>query len=324
MSYPAFIWKNPSFIGWHVRDANGVPVTGASVKATLYVGRSHDHPDTDPGAPITSMQNITLVEQLPDVPGFYKADLQASAIPGVSDDYVLVIEASMLSIVIGHWEETTAVVVRPPASPDLCTLDMVRQYLEIPDDQTDEDDKFRRWITACSADFLRRIRRPGFFPSRNYTESGTVFEGQIFLRNYPINSVTSVTVATGALPLIDPATVFDPSLAHLGYIFQPLLDEEERQSLFILGCDDMTPVQVTYNGGYNEIPADVSEAIAEWVGYKKGFAELQAKDQTSQWLQLGQYQQNEMIAGSTMKASEIDMPQSVASLISIYKMPILP
>jgi hypothetical protein len=81
---------------------------------------------------------------------------------------------------------------------------------------------------------------------------------------------------------------------------------------------------VAYVGGYagDVIPEDVRGAVIEWVGYKKGLGDLQQKDQSAQWLQIGQFQQNTSIASSSVKFSSIDMPSSVGSVIEKYRRPV--
>jgi hypothetical protein len=120
-------------------------------------------------------------------------------------------------------------------------------------------------------------------------------------------------------------------------MFDATLSDEDRQLLTLRGLSRsylgglfrdtglrLLRVQITYNGGYDDVPADVSQAIVEWVAYKKGLGELQAKDQSEQSVVLGQYQQRDVIALSTLKASEMDMPMSVEQVINTYQMPIVP
>jgi hypothetical protein len=81
---------------------------------------------------------------------------------------------------------------------------------------------------------------------------------------------------------------------------------------------------VAYNAGYNYVPYDIEEAVIEWVAFKKGLRQLQEKDQTEEWVQLGQYQQHNSIAANAMKMSGLDMPESVATVIQVYERPIVP
>ena len=340
MSYPPFIWNNPANIGWNIRDDMGLGVTGAVVTANLYRARDSEHPDTQPGSKVSSMSDIVLDDE---GNGFYNAEVPASAIPGIDDDYTLVVDATMSGATIGHWEESTAVLAKAQKIPDLCTLEEVKDYLGIKDDDTTQDVRLKRTITACSADFLNRIRRPGIVPTSDYSELVRVTNWQteerlkdIFVNNWPINFVTSVTINDLVLPQYDPDR---PDL--LGWLFDLDLPDEERQYLTLRGLywpifeTWLSPrrpiyrpapmrVQVVYNAGYATVPADITEAIIEWVGYKKGLRELQMHDQTEQWVQLGQFQQNNMIATSTLKVSELDMPESVARVISVYERPVCP
>jgi hypothetical protein len=82
-------------------------------------------------------------------------------------------------------------------------------------------------------------------------------------------------------------------------------------------------INVHYMAGYDEVPPDVEQAIIEWVAFLRGFRELQSTDQTTQWIQLGSYQQNTSIATSTQKASAIVAPESVMAVIQGYTRPII-
>jgi hypothetical protein len=338
MSYPAFIWSNPTTIGWNVTDASGNPVLGAAVKATLYSGRSLDTPDQTPGTPVTTMNNLTLAEV---GGGLYSVDVQASAIPAIGPDYVLVIEARVGGILIRHWEEDTAVNPISARNP-LCSLASIKDHLGITDNT--QDTSLMRVILSTSMDFLNRIRRPGFYPANDHTSEIEVFNWQsesrmedIFLPHWPLNSVASVAIndLTPPLPQYDPT---NPDV--LGWTFDQTLPDEERQKLTLRGLywpifeTGFTPrrsvyrpapmrVTIVYNAGYTEVPADVEQAIVEWVAYKRGFAQLQSKDPTSQSLYLGSYRQDTMVGNAMLKAMNVDLPDSVKSVISIYQRPII-
>jgi hypothetical protein len=340
MRYPPLLWNNPGFISWDIVDNNGQPVIGATVTATLYVNRSSDTPDTIPGTPVSTMQNMVLVDQ---GNGNYYLAVPADAIPAIGDNYVLVIDAVMSGAEIGHWEADTSVVRDAPRVPNLTELSNVKDYLQILPTDTSQDVTLQRWIQSCSADFLNRIKRPGLLPPVDYNEAFQLTnwksedrEIPVFLKNWPVNRVTSVSVNDTAIPVWDPT---NPS--QMGYVFDPTLPDEERQSITLLGYfwpiiqSWYTPyrssyrprplrIQVAYNAGYNYVPYDIEEAVIEWVAFKKGLRQLQEKDQTEEWVQLGQYQQHNSIAANAMKMSGLDMPESVATVIQVYERPIVP
>lgn len=225
--------------------------------------------------------------------------------------------------------------------PDLCILNDLKDWLQIDASDTSQDARLQRLITATSADFLNRINRPGFMPEGDYTELVEIVNWNsesrledVFLTNWPVNSVTCVTINNADVPEFDPA---QPDL--LGWVFDGALPPEQRQKITMRGL--MWPVfqswfsprrsivrpapfcvNVTYSGGYADTPADVSQAVIEWIAFKKGLAELQGADQTTQWIQMGQYQQNSMIAASSLKAQAMGMPQGVADVIMQYRRPV--
>lgn len=225
---------------------------------------------------------------------------------------------------------------------DLCQLSDVKDWLQIDPGDSSQDARLSRLITATSADFLNRINRPGFAPAADYTELVEVMNWQtesrlenIFLSNYPVNSVASVTINEVTLAEFNPAT---PDV--FGWEFDDTLPPEQRQTITLRGLfwsvfqswfsprhsivrPEALRVQVEYNAGYAAAPADVAQAIIEWIAFKKGLSELQSTDQTTQWIQMGQYQQNSMIAGSTIKAQQMGMPQSVADVIAQYRRPVV-
>jgi hypothetical protein len=219
--------------------------------------------------------------------------------------------------------------------PDLCVLADLKDWLQIDLTDVSQDARLQRLITAISADFVNRINRPGFMPDSDYTELIEVMNCQsesrfqeIFLSNWPVNSVTCVSLNDVDLPEFD-------SLAPevLGWVFDDTRAPESRQSITLRGlhwpvprCSPYRPaplrVKVSYTAGYDEVPADVAQAVIEWAAFKKGLAELQSADQSTQWVQMGQFQQNSSIATSSLKASAVDMPISVAQVISQYKRPV--
>jgi hypothetical protein len=226
--------------------------------------------------------------------------------------------------------------------PDLCVLADVKDWLQIDSSDSSQDARLQRLITATSADFMNRINRPGLMPDSDYTELVEVMNWQtesrledVFLSNWPVNSVSCVTINDVDLPEFDPDT---PDV--LGWVFNDALPPEARQKITLRGLywpifgSWLTPrrsilrpapmrVNVTYTAGYDAAPADVTQAVIEWIAFKKGLAELQGADQTSQWIQMGQFQQNTMIASSALKAASVDMPTSVAQVIMQYRLSVV-
>jgi hypothetical protein len=225
---------------------------------------------------------------------------------------------------------------------DLCELSDVKDWLQIDPNDTSQDARLTRLITATSADFLNRINRPGFAGAEDYTELVEVMNWQtesrledVFLTNYPVNSVTSVTINEVTLPQFDST---QPDV--FGWVLDDTLPPESRQKITLRGLfwpifqswfsprhsivrPDPVRVQVAYEAGYDEIPADVTQAVIEWIAFKKGLSQLQAADQTNEWVQMGQYQQHTPVAASSLKAMAVDMPASVEQVIAQYRRPVI-
>jgi hypothetical protein len=227
--------------------------------------------------------------------------------------------------------------------PDLCLLGDVKLWLGIPDSDNTSDANLSRLITSVSADFIGQIRRPSFMPGADHVERISISNWQpesrtqdIFLKHYPVTAVSSVNLNGSDLAEFDedtpaiPGWLLDHELVEL--------DPEASQKITLIGVflanwgitrhhsiyrPPAAQLIVKYEAGYDVVPADVAAAVVEWVGFKKGFAELQAKDQTSQWLQIGQFQQNTSIATSTVKFAGVDMPGSVADVIDRYRRPVI-
>lgn len=208
--------------------------------------------------------------------------------------------------------------------PDLCSLDDVRQYLQIADDDTSQDDELQRVITATSAQLLNEIRRTDLYPQSSYTDrvhgNG---QNEIFLKHYPVVSITSVTYSGVTQDESDGTTAgwfFDQELA----TNQP---EDSRKILLYGLCWEkpywqphpIPNIVISYEAGYSAVPEDIRQAVIEWVGFKRGFSQLQQQDQTSvTWQQIGATQEGVTVATSTLKAAEMDMPESVRAVIEKY------
>ena len=222
--------------------------------------------------------------------------------------------------------------------PDLCLLADVKDWLNVDASDSSQDTMLSRLITSTSNDFLGRIRRPGFYPNAVHTETLDVSSPQndtnmedVFLKNYPVTAVTSVTINGTALPVYD-----DTNPALPGYFLDPNLDPEESDKITLMGFNPnmfgtwSTPyrsiyrppssrVIIAYLAGYATVPPEVGQAIIEWIGFKRGLAQLQAKDQSGQSLYIGSFRQDTMVAQNSRLASSMDMPESVSAVIELYQ-----
>jgi hypothetical protein len=201
--------------------------------------------------------------------------------------------------------------------PDLCKLDDVKDWLELAANNTAPDKRLARLIAAVSADFLREIDRSDFYPARDYVD---VFDGadprrhrylqdnlqharrQLVLSHRPINSVASVTIDGTDVPASDGATD--------GYWFDRDDDSESRTTLRIIG--NSIPIRtraqiiVRYNAGYTEVPADVEQAVIDWVAYRYRGKEF-----------IGQTSKN-LGDGQTVNFQQVYAPETTKSVILRY------
>ena len=200
--------------------------------------------------------------------------------------------------------------------PDLCDLDELKIWLQIED--SDSDDLLQRLITSTSAAFMREIRRNDFAPDASFTDrligSGTC---ELYLKHYPINSVSTVTVNGTDIDESDGTTT--------GWLFDDSVEMEARQKLIYVGgfwpqpCWNNPNIVIQYNAGYTDIPDDVSQAVIEWIGWIRGYSQLQSQDQSEvSWQQIGQWQQSITAGKSTLQASGLEKPLSVQNAIERY------
>ena len=213
--------------------------------------------------------------------------------------------------------------------PNLCTLANLKSYLGIT--STSEDTELTRKIAAVSEEFLNEIRRPDFYPSADYTEricgNGKC---EIFLKHWPINSITSVTIDGDELEEWDPnddestGWWFDNKAAGVA--------PEDRQMLRLVGWifthsrSSFPNIVIVYNAGYAEtadstkdsLPVSVSQAVIEWIAFKRGLGQIQATDQASSSVTMGDYSEGG-IAGDSVRYQELDKPESVQCVIDQYR-----
>lgn len=227
---------------------------------------------------------------------------------------------------------------------DLTTLANVKAWLKITD--TSLDTLLTRLITATSADFLNEIRRPDLLPEVEYTER--LFRREdfprpaqhdydfyhrahqaMFLRHYPVNSITSVTVNGDAVnAATDPAT-------DTGYWIDLTRSPEDRQKVFLLsdgglwypGFNEpwvfMPDIVIIYKGGYTTVPPAIEQAVIEWVSFRRGQSQLQQLDQSAGGERIGDYELVGQVIDNTMTAVEAEIPVNVQRVIDQYRRPVI-
>jgi hypothetical protein len=144
---------------------------------------------------------------------------------------------------------------------DLTNLGDVKVWLGIAPAQTAADGQLATLITATSADFVRAIDRQDFCEDL-YTEVRVGDGGiRMSLRHWPIAEIQSVNISGTAV-------VESPDKVAAGWYIDDDLDPERRNQLWMAGGSafmDQASVVLTYTAGYASAPADVSQAVLEWV-----------------------------------------------------------
>lgn len=227
--------------------------------------------------------------------------------------------------------------------PDLCLLADVKQWLGITD--TNSDSLLSRLISAVSADFLNEIKRPELTPAADFTD--TIFRAEdlrahehmadgynyyrrarqeIWLRRYPVNSITSVTVNGNVI-----SEVTDPT-TDSGWWFDATRQPEDRQKVFLIGhwypvfaipWTWMPNVVVGYNAGYATVPASIAQAVIEWVSFRRGQSQLQQLDQSAGGVKIGDYEQTSAASTLTAKILAMPLPDTVQRVIDQYRRPVI-
>lgn len=150
---------------------------------------------------------------------------------------------------------------------NLANLQDVRDWLGIQNDQTTDDAILDRMIARASEMILSGIGRPAIL-SQAYTE---VRDGlgmtRMMLRNWPLRSVTSVTIDGVAIP----AQTSVPLGA--GYMFQAWNGIAPGRAGFIdlIGYAfnrGRSNIQVVYTAGYDAVPAAIESACIELVALR--------------------------------------------------------
>ena len=256
---------------WNLTNSTGGIVTGASVQSTLYSGRSIQNPTLYPGIADSVFVNISMPEVTPPS-GIYQAVIPATFNPSASPSgFVVVVTATLLSVNVGTWP-TPAVIVPAATSIDLVTLDDAKSWLDIPEDNTDDDGLIQIVITGFSQYVLNRTGMASFGVN-TYTD---IYDGngaqELFLRNYPVTSVTSVIVGNYTVPqstgLTIPGWYIDPHQKSIvlrsgGWGFYMTVPSSIYPQSFMTGRGN---IQVIYQAGYTSLPADLYEIVMETVG----------------------------------------------------------
>lgn len=197
---------------------------------------------------------------------------KTSFTPPTEDTYIVTVEDSTLDIKHTQVLQAVGAVAQAGATGnELTTLANVREFLEFPDDQTDDDTLLEKLITRMSADIESDCDR--IFGDATYTEyhdgDGT---DTLLLKQYPINSITSVHDDVDRD--YDTDTLIDSD----DYVY-----DSETGILTLDGFGfsiGRQNVKVVYNAGYTTIPTDLEQACINKVviKYLQGKAGMSAFD----------------------------------------------
>lgn len=185
------------------------------------------------------------------------------------------------------------------AAQDLTSLDNVKAWLGLTDpSQTTDDALLSRLITAVSQFAQTWCNRQ--FTSQDYVETrdGTG-NRRLFLANYPVTAVASLTINGRAIPSGDafraPGFFFTGGTLTLnGYRFDRGLGN----------------IGVAYTAGFATIPADLEQACIEQIAYR--YRELSRIGMSSK-----------VMAGETTAFVVKDMLPSVLAALQNYKRVVL-
>ncbi len=148
--------------------------------------------------------------------------------------------------------------------PDLTTLSTVKNLAGLPSAAGPLDTVLQELITATSADFLREIERIDLM-SAEYTEMRTGDGSpRLILRHWPITAVSSLNIAGTALPAVAGSNTS-------GWYLDTGTDPERSFVLYLSFGNSFTDgaqIAITYTAGYDDVPEDISLAVAEWVLFR--------------------------------------------------------
>lgn len=191
----------------------------------------------------------------------------------------------------------------PTSTYDLTTIADVQRYLN--SSVTANNDPIQFLITAISVWVGKYCGRD--FRQATYTETRNGRgQDQMFTRQAPINSVTSITIDGVLLPL---ASGSPPQSGYLNdadsvYVFNPYQFTRNKQNcVLVYNAGWVTPGM----GGTVTLPQDLQQAVVESVSER-----FKRRDSIGVLAKA--------LAGETITYSQADLPKSAAPVIDSYRM----
>ncbi|HVJ09269.1 MAG TPA: hypothetical protein VM554_12885 [Acidisarcina sp.] len=185
---------------------------------------------------------------------------------------------------------------------DLTTLANVKGWAPIATTTVSDDALLTRLISSCSQDFLRATLRPDLLET-SYSE---VHMGdgatRITLWHWPIVAVATLKINGVAVPAsIDKMAP--------GYYIDQDIDPERIYQLYLIGqtFTDGAPIAISYSAGYATVPADIEQAVIDWVVYRyKGRPNTGTVRRRS-------------TEGEDVQVEQVDAPPTTLSVIERYR-----
>lgn len=270
---------------WVLTDENNAPVTGATVEASLYANRSLVDPVATPGTSIVGFLDLLLTET-PAASGIYIVTIPPLALPDPAvTGYVLSVTATdAFNNDLGQWE-TRAVLLPPENSVDLVTVDVVKDWLGVPSTNADSDGMIQLLISSFSRFVLNYTGMTSFNSIQQYTE---IYDGngatRMFLRNYPVLSVSTVTIGAFQVPQSNGINVsgfyVEPSGKSIAFRSSSAGIYPQFSIYPYRFTSGQGNIQVVYSAGYSSVPFDLQEACMKQISiyYKrKDYQDLASK-----------------------------------------------
>ena len=104
-----FTVLNSQTLNWTLTDSSLVPISDATVTATLYSGRDINNTAILPGTPVTYFDNLSLAYS---ANGLYSGTIDPRFNPPLGGGYVLVVDVTRPGGTKSHWEEPSVVAQR--------------------------------------------------------------------------------------------------------------------------------------------------------------------------------------------------------------------
>lgn len=179
------------------------------------------------------------------------------------------------------------------ASPAFTSLDALKAYLSKKDSDTTDDALLTRLIAAASQWFETQTNRK--LLSADYTDTRLGNCGRMIVpANYPVKSITSVTVDGETIPEAAGPTDYGWYLVEGTVYFRNYRLPETAL------------VELSYTAGLDSVPADVEQAVIEIAADRYKY-----KDRIGAM--------SKSIAGETVSFVAFTVPASVQTVIDAYR-----